>query len=115
MAKDVMLRGHLDEHRAGGRRTRYAAGAPDGGVKVGAAFDQELRFGDGTGDGHLIDGMKLKRFAGIAPDAAGQYQHGDVIEISLGDSRERMRQSGAGNHVSHRQFSGGAVNAIGHE
>ena len=106
MPKNVVLGRHLHKHRPGRRGARDPARPPDGPVQILAPLDQKLRLGHRPRDGHLVYGVQLIRLAGIAPDAAGQHQHGNAIQVSFRDSREGVRQPRPWNHVGHRQLPG---------
>src|SRR5271157_5310858 len=115
LAKQVEFRGNLYDHRPGGRRACDAGGASDSGVELGSLFDRELSLCNRTRDRQLIDVVELKRLPGVTPNAAGQHQHGNAIQVSLGDTRERMGEASAGDHVNHRKFPGRAGDSVGHK
>jgi hypothetical protein len=59
--------------------------------------------------------VELERPPRVAPDPTSQHEHGDSIEISFGNSRERVRQSCSRNYVHRRKPPGSARDSIGHE
>jgi hypothetical protein len=115
MTEEVVLGGNLDHRRPGRGAARDLASAANGRVDFRSLFRAQLGLGHGSRDGELVHVVELECLSRVAPDPASEHEHGDSIEISFGNPRERVRQSCSGNHVHRRKLPGSTRDSIGHE
>src|ERR1039457_6177169 len=99
MTKEVVLCGNLDQCRPSRGTARDLASEADGCVDFRSFGGSELVLGHGPRDGELVNVVELERHSRVAPDPTSQHEHGDSVEISFGNPRERVCQSCSGNYV----------------
>src|ERR1019366_8768507 len=115
MTEEVVLCWNLDQRRPGWGPARDLASAADGRVDFRSMFRAKLGLGHGPRDGELVNVVELERHSRVAPDPTSQHEHGDSVEISFGNPRERVCQSCSGNYVHCRKLTGSTRDSIGHE
>ena len=121
LAQEVTLallksyRRHLHQYWPRDSCPRHPAAMANRSVDFVPPGGAERPFHDRRGDRHLVDVVQLVCVLALEPDAAGEHEHGDVIEVRLGDTGEGVGEAGSRHDVYTSHPARGSPVAIGHE
>jgi len=114
-AEEVVLRRDLHEHGPRPPAARQGARPTDGAIHLRTGRRPQLRLRHGRDQRRLVDVVELVGPTRVPADPAPEHQQRHAVEVRLGDTRERVRQSGARHDVDAAQASGCAPDRVGHE